>query len=64
VPAGALLTPRETDVFELMGQGLQDRQIAEALGLSHETARTYVKAVRRKLGGGSRLAAVASRWGR
>jgi len=63
-PAGAPLTPRETDVFELMGQGLQDRQIAEALGLSHETARTYVKAVRRKLGGGSRLAAVASRWGR
>ena len=62
-PAGAPLTPRETDVFELMGQGLQDRQIAEALGLSHETARTYVKAVRRKLGGGSRLAAVASRWG-
>jgi len=64
VPAGAPLTARETDVFELMGQGLQDRQIAEALGLSHETARTYVKTVRRKLGGGSRLAAVASRWGR
>jgi len=63
-PAEAPLTPRETDVFELMGQGLQDRQIAEALGLSHETARTYVKTVRRKLGGGSRLAAVASRWGR
>ncbi len=64
VPAGVRLTPRETDVFELVSQGLQDRQIAEALGLSHETARTYVKAVRRKLGGGSRLAAVASRWGR
>ena len=32
--------------------------------ISHETARAYVKAVRRKLGGGSRLAAVASRWGR
>jgi len=64
VPAGVRLTPRETDVLALVGQGLQDRQIAEVLGLSHETARTYVKAVRRKLGGGSRLAAVASRWGR
>ena len=63
-PAVAPLTPRETEVLELIGQGLQDRQIAEALGVSHETARTYVKTVRRKLGGGSRLAAVASRWGR
>jgi DNA-binding NarL/FixJ family response regulator len=63
-PAGAPLTPRETEVLELIGQGLKDRQIAEALGVSHETARTYVKTVRRKLGGGSRLAAVASRWGR
>jgi DNA-binding NarL/FixJ family response regulator len=63
-PAGAPLTPRETEVLELIGQGLKDRQVAEALGVSHETARTYVKTVRRKLGGGSRLAAVASRWGR
>ena len=63
-PAVAPLTPRETEVLELIGQGLQDRQIAEALGVSHETARTYVKTVRRKLGGPTRLAAAASRWGR
>jgi DNA-binding NarL/FixJ family response regulator len=63
-PAGAPLTPRETEVLELIGQGLKDRQVAEALGVSHETARSYVKTVRRKLGGGSRLAVVASRWGR
>jgi len=63
-PAGAPLTPREKEVLELIGQGLKDRQVAEALGVSHETARSYVKTVRRKLGGGSRLAVVASRWGR
>jgi DNA-binding CsgD family transcriptional regulator len=58
------LSPRETDVLALIARGLRDRQIAEALGVSHETARTYVKAVRRKLGGPTRSAAAASRWGR
>lgn len=57
---GALgLTAREEQVLGLMVRGLQDRQIGEALGLSYETARTYVKAVRRKLGGGSRFVAAA-----
>jgi len=60
---GEQLTPREEEVLQLISQGLQDRQIAEALGLSYQTARTYVKAVRRKLGGGSRLAVAARRWG-
>ena len=58
------LTAREEEVLGLMVRGLKDRQIAESLGLTYETARTYVKTVRRKLGGGSRLVAVASRWGR
>ena len=64
LPAGVQLSPRETEVLALITRGLRDRQIAEALGLSHETARTYVKTVRRKMGGATRLAAVASRWGR
>jgi DNA-binding NarL/FixJ family response regulator len=62
-PAGLRLSPREAEVWELICQGLQDRQIAEALGVTHETTRTYVKALRRKLGGGSRLALAFSRRG-
>ncbi|MFN9531285.1 MAG: response regulator transcription factor, partial [Cyanobacteriota bacterium] len=62
VPAGVRLTPRETDVFELMGQGLRDRQIAEAMGLSYETVRNYVKTVRGKLGGGSRVETARRYW--
>jgi DNA-binding NarL/FixJ family response regulator len=58
------LTPRERDVLDLLGQGLSDRQIASSLGLSYETARTYVKAVRRKLGSNNRLAAAAWSWRR
>lgn len=62
-PAEVRLTPREAEVWGLILQGLKDRQIAEALGISHETARSYVKSVRHKLGGGSRLAVAARRWG-
>lgn len=53
------LTPREQEVLDLIGRGLSDRQIATSLGLSYETARTYVKTVRRKLGSNNRLAAAA-----
>jgi DNA-binding CsgD family transcriptional regulator len=41
-----------------MVRGLKDRQIADSLGLSYETVRNYVKTVRGKLGGGSRVEAV------
>jgi len=58
------LTPREQEVLELIGRGLSDRQIASSLGLSYETARSYVKAVRRKLGSNNRLAAAAWSWRR
>lgn len=46
------------------GRGLSDRQIATSLGLSYETARTYVKTVRRKLGSSSRVVAAAWSWRR
>ncbi|MEA5416649.1 response regulator transcription factor [Synechococcus sp. BA-132 BA5] len=51
-------------MLELVGRGLSDRQIASSLGLSYETARSYVKAVRRKLGSNNRLAAAAWSWRR
>lgn len=52
------LTPREVEILELLSKGLKDRQIAEQLGISHHTARTYVKDLRRKLGARNRLIAV------
>jgi len=58
------LTPREQEVLDLIGRGLSDRQIGTSLGLSYETARTYVKIVRRKLGSNNRLAAAAWTWRR
>jgi hypothetical protein len=49
------LTPREEEILELIIQGCSDRQIAEQLQLTYETARTYGKTVRRKLGVKSRM---------
>lgn len=60
---GARLSPREEEVLALLVRGLKDRQIAEALGIGYETCRSYVKSVRRKLGGGSRVEAAARFWG-
>jgi DNA-binding NarL/FixJ family response regulator len=54
----AKLTPREAEVLALVGKGMRDKEIAEKLGISHQTARTYVKDVRRKLGVRSRISAV------
>jgi len=49
------LTPREEEILNLMINGFSDRQISEQLELTYETARTYSKTVRRKLGVKSRL---------
>ena len=49
------LTPREEEILGLIIQGYSDRQIGEQLLLTYETARTYGKTVRRKLGVKSRL---------
>ncbi|QVL52882.1 MAG: response regulator transcription factor [Cyanobium sp. M30B3] len=54
----ARLTAREVEVLALIGQGMRDKEIAVKLGISHQTARTYVKDVRRKLGAKSRISAV------
>ena len=63
-PEGARLSPREEEVLALLVRGLKDRQIAETLGLSYETTRSYVKTVRGKLGGGSRVEAARRHWAR
>lgn len=55
--AGPPLTPRERDVLVLLAQGLGDRQIAAALGISRKTVEKHVGGVLRKTGTSSRTAA-------
>jgi two-component system NarL family response regulator len=52
------LTPRETQVLELIAEGLRNRQIASVLGLSAETVEVHVKNIRAKLDVKDRTAAV------
>jgi NarL family two-component system response regulator LiaR len=44
------LTPREHEVLELIGQGLSNKRIALALGVSEKTVKTHVGHVLAKLG--------------
>ena len=50
---------REREVLTLVAQGLSDREIAEQLVLSRHTVHRHVANIRRKLGRGTRTAAVA-----
>lgn len=53
------LTPREKEVLALLAQGLDTGDIARALVISPETARTHIQHVLCKLGVHSRLEAAA-----
>ena len=66
---GKDLTPRERMVFEMLGQGLTNREIAQQLYLSEKTVKGHVTVVLQKLGVRNRveaalLAARARRPGR
>ena len=52
------LTPREYQVLDLLASGLSDRDIAEQLGVSEETARTYTKRLLKTLEVNNRVQAV------
>ncbi len=52
------LTPRETEVLQLVGNGLSNEQIATRLVLSESTVKTHVKRVMSKLGLASRAQGV------
>lgn len=52
------LTPRQTDVLQLLLQGKSNKDIARRLGLSVETIKDHVQAVFRALGVNSRTQAV------
>lgn len=44
-----LLTPRQQDVFRLIGRGLQNKEIAKALALEVNTVETHRKDIARRL---------------
>jgi DNA-binding CsgD family transcriptional regulator len=56
--AGADLTQRETEVLRLMAQGLGNKGIAAALGISAHTAKYHVASVLAKLDAHTRTEAV------
>jgi RNA polymerase sigma factor (sigma-70 family) len=52
------VTPREVEILELISQGLRDKEIAEAIGISENTVYVHVKNILAKLGARDRTAAV------
>ena len=46
----ALLTPRQRDVFDLIVQGMSNKEIARTLGLAEGTVKIHIKALFAKLG--------------
>lgn len=55
----AVLTQREREVLELLGQGLTNKEMAEALVISENTIKRHMKAIFAKLEVNNRVAAVA-----
>ena len=51
------LTPRESEVHELLAQGLTNEEIAKVLYISLSTTKVHVKHIYEKLGVRSRLEA-------
>jgi len=58
---GEGLTDRESEILALITQGLSNAEVAELTFLSPNTVKSYVRAVYRKIGVGSRTQAVL--WG-
>lgn len=58
-PAAETLTPRELEVLQLLGLGLQNKEIAARLVISERTVKFHVSAILAKLDAGNRTEAVA-----
>ena len=57
-PASEHLSPREQQVLELLSKGSPYKQIADTMGISIETIRTYIRRIYEKLQVHSRIEAV------
>ena len=57
-PLVEALTPRETQVLELVADGLSNKAIAGVLGLSDETVKFHLASIFGKLGASNRTDAV------
>lgn len=55
---GEQITPRETEVLQLLANGLANKQIALALGISEHTAKFHISSIYVKLGAANRTEAV------
>lgn len=58
-PHGGTLTAREREVLGCVAAGLQNKEVAEALGISVATARNHVHRILEKLGVHSKLEALS-----
>jgi GAF domain-containing protein len=58
-PTASTLTPRQSEVLRLLSEGSSAKEIANALNVSHETARNHIRAILRALGSHSQLEAVS-----
>ena len=60
-----VLSPRQTDVLNLIAKGLSNKQIAFELGITEGTVKLYVTAILKQLGVFNRTAALikAKEWG-
>jgi DNA-binding NarL/FixJ family response regulator len=56
--SGPTLTPREVQVMELVAQGMRNKEVGAALGISEETAHVHVRNILTKLKVNDRSAAV------
>lgn len=54
-----ILTPRERQTLQLLGHGLQNKEIAAQLGVRERTVKFHIAALMRKLGAGNRTEVVA-----
>lgn len=57
--SGEHLTPRERDLLRFLGEGMGNREIAEALGLTDHTVKFHLRSIYAKLGVRSRTEAVS-----
>jgi len=55
----AILTPREVEILTALGEGLSNKEVGRALGISAHTVKFHLETIFRKLDATSRAEAVA-----